>query len=68
MHDSDPLLVLLSIYGPLIRVAGGVSVSEIRIKRIRPTRKEWAFFLCVPSMFDSLGGKAPLPNLVEVKG
>jgi hypothetical protein len=26
-----------------MRGAGGVSVSEIRIMRIRPTRKEWAF-------------------------
>ncbi len=22
-------------------------------------------FLCVPSMFDSLGGESPLPNLIE---
>src|SRR5258708_11233472 len=57
-HDSDALLVCLSIYGPLTRVAGGVSISARRIKRFGPLATEWAFFIF---------GRETLPERVRKK-
>src|SRR5258708_22732274 len=65
-HDSDALLVCLSIYGPLTRVAGGVSVSAKRIKRFGPLATEWAFFFFggkrVPPGGRISRGKTPPPK------
>src|SRR6266852_3734426 len=53
LHDSDALLVCLSIYGPLTRVAGGVSVSARRIKGFGPLATEWAFFIFGRAIFEN---------------
>jgi len=47
-------------------VAGGVSVSEKRSEEFRPTRTEWAFFLCAEHVYQP-GGASPLHNVMDVK-